>query len=270
MSELQINTASRAHLDTFIARPMHALLLHGQKGVGLKTIATAYAQKLGDAIIREVNPDEKGTITIESVRGLYALTRTQRDAPLVIIIDDAESMGREAQNALLKLLEEPSRNVYFMLTTHHPQMLLATITSRVQRIEILPITKEASATLLETNLEPALRSQILFLASGLPAEIVRLQTDEAYRAQQIKITKDARAYLEADTYDRLLLSSEYANDRVMILRFLESLSSLLMFMALEKQAVDVISRLEAIDTTRERLGQNAHVKTQLAYLATVF
>lgn len=270
MSELKINETSRTHLDSFISRPMHALLLHGQKGVGLKTIASAYGQKLGNAVIREVNPDEKGTIAIETVRGLYALTRTQRDTPLIIIIDNAESMGREAQNALLKLLEEPSRNVYFILTTHHPQMLLATITSRVQRIEILPITKDESAALLNTSLEPALKAQILFLASGLPAEIVRLLTDEAYRAQQIKIMKDARRYLEADTYERLLLSSEYASDRVTVLRFLESLSSLLMFMALEKQQVAMVDRLEAIETTRERLSQNAHVKTQLARLATVF
>lgn len=271
MSDLKINDTTRAHLDAFASHPMHALLLHGQKGVGLKTIALEYASKLGQsAVIREVDPDEKGTIAIETIRGLYALTRSQRDTPLVFVIDDAESMGREAQNALLKLLEEPSRNVYFILTSHHAQVLLATITSRVQKIEVLPIPHEASKALIHKDLEPALQAQILFLASGRPAEITRLQTDEAYQARQIKYTKDARKYVESSIYERLLLSAEYAGDRATVLQYLESLSSLLMFMALEKQQVDVMPRLEAIESTRQRITQNAHIKTQLAYLATVF
>ena len=51
-----------------------------------------------------------------------------------VVIDDAQNLTEEAQNALLKVLEEPSPSTVLILVTAHPQRLLATITSRVQEV----------------------------------------------------------------------------------------------------------------------------------------
>ena len=57
----------------------------------------------------------------------------------VIVITNIEKMRKEAANAFLKLLEEPSENLIFILTTDHIHSLLPTITSRCQIIPMQPL-----------------------------------------------------------------------------------------------------------------------------------
>ena len=57
----------------------------------------------------------------------------------IIVITNIEKMRKEAANAFLKLLEEPSENLVFILTTDHIHSLLPTITSRCQIIPMQPL-----------------------------------------------------------------------------------------------------------------------------------
>lgn len=57
----------------------------------------------------------------------------------VIIISNVEKMNKEAANAFLKLLEEPSDRVMFLLTTDHIELLLPTIVSRCQTLHVPPL-----------------------------------------------------------------------------------------------------------------------------------
>lgn len=269
MNELLIHPTSKVLIESYLKRPAHGLLLSGPIGVGLKTIAAHIAHRIDDkAYIQEVNPDEKFTIAIETVRGLYRLTRAQRDTALVVIIDDAEAMGREAQNALLKLLEEPINNVHFILTSHMPQQLLPTITSRVQSIALASLAHGKVDALITSSTSAATKAQLLFIADGLPAEITRLQSDETYFARSAKQMKDARAFLEGDAYTRLLFVKEYGTDRVAAGEFLSSLTTLLSFMLFARHDPSYIAQLESIEEISSRLRQNAHIRTQLTYLVT--
>ena len=54
----------------------------------------------------------------------------------IVYIPEADNLNPESQNALLKNLEEPGKNNYFILTTSKPQLLLPTILSRCQKIKI--------------------------------------------------------------------------------------------------------------------------------------
>ncbi len=269
MPELLIHPTSQKRIETYLLRPTHALLLSGPAGIGLGSIAHHIATQIdAHAYIHDVTPDDKHTITIEAVRSLYKLTRSQRETALVVIIDDAEAMSREAQNALLKLLEEPVAHVYFILTTHIPQQLLATVTSRTQHITLTPLARGTTDQLFASQ-DDATRAQIRFLADGLPAEVTRLAGDETYLMKQTKLTRDARHFLEGDTYARLLLAKEYGTDREQAEALLASLTMLLSFMLFERHATDHITLLEHIEQIRTRLQQNAHVRTQLAYLVTL-
>lgn len=58
-----------------------------------------------------------------------------------IIISSAEKMNKEAQNALLKILEEPPPNMHFFLITENPSFILDTIISRCQNV-IFPLLNE--------------------------------------------------------------------------------------------------------------------------------
>ncbi len=66
----------------------------------------------------------------------------------VFIIDGAEFLSNEAANCLLKTLEEPVGSVIFILLTTNDKLLLATVVSRCQRLELLPLAAtEVEATL---------------------------------------------------------------------------------------------------------------------------
>jgi DNA polymerase-3 subunit delta' len=56
----------------------------------------------------------------------------------IVIIDDADTMTRSSQNALLKILEEPPRNSLLILIAHRPGALIPTIRSRSRMVEFSP------------------------------------------------------------------------------------------------------------------------------------
>lgn len=67
----------------------------------------------------------------------------------VVIMTDIEEMKAEAANAFLKLLEEPSEDLVFILTTQHVESLLPTIVSRCQHISLSPLkTREIEEALI--------------------------------------------------------------------------------------------------------------------------
>ena len=267
MPDLCIHPHTQSLIDNFLREPSHALLLVGEQGVGLMTIANDIAgQMTASAFVTRVTP-ENGTISIDAIRALYAHTKTKQADRHVIIIDDADAMRAEAQNALLKLLEEPASEVYFILTSHHEQLLLPTIKSRVQMIAARPVPAEASQQLLgalKVNDETKTR-QILFIAAGRPAEMVRLTNDEQYFVSQSTKATDARNFLGAETYDRLVLTGKY-NAREEALEFLDMLGRLAVHMLYRQPGSEYSKRLEAIADAVERINGNGHVRTQLARL----
>ena len=76
------------------------------------------------------------TITIEQIRRLTDFLRLAagHDGWRIALVDQAHSMTRQAQNALLKSLEEPPAQTLILLTTPLPSALLPTIRSRCRRL----------------------------------------------------------------------------------------------------------------------------------------
>ena len=77
-------------------------------------------------------------ISVEQIRSLASFTNlsAHRGGYRIVIIHPAEAMNDNAANALLKTLEEPSEKLLFILLTHKPQQLLATILSRCLSLAI--------------------------------------------------------------------------------------------------------------------------------------
>lgn len=267
MTKLLINSQTESLIDRYLHEPSHALLLVGEPGVGLGTVAHHIAKQLTAATsVNRISP-EGSNISIDEIRALYAHTKTKQARRQVIIIDDADTMRHEAQNALLKLLEEPSSDVIFILTTHHDQLLLATIQSRVQKIAIRPIGDSDSLKFI-TSLaigDDVKARQILFIAGGRPAEISRLAEDADYFASQSAKATDARTFLGSDSYDRLKVASKYGN-REDALEFLDMLGRLAVHMLYRQPDSNYSRRLLAIADAVERIGGNGHVRTQLTRL----
>lgn len=173
-------------------RPPQGLLFKGSKGIGKLDLALNFAYSLlcvypldngqacnvcpachwlsqgshpdfrllqPDALVMEESESGKKPskqITVEQVRGLadFLGMSAHQGGMRVVVICPAESMNSNAANALLKSLEEPPRNMLFILVTHKPQQLLATILSRCVTFALtLPDSQSATAWLREQGIQ---------------------------------------------------------------------------------------------------------------------
>lgn len=259
-------------LDSVLKHEPHALLLAGPRGVGLSTLAKHYIQQ-NHAQVTTVLPEkdekidlEKGTITIQSIRRLYDATRTFEPNGRVIIIDYAERMAVPAQNAFLKLLEEPAQATRFVLLTHQPELLLPTITSRSQRVDVRPVTAEQSNELLDSlNVTNSTkRAQLLFIAQGLPAELTRLVNDTTLFEKRAEMMKDARTFITGNPYDRLVLAKKYKDSRPDALILLEDAMKLLRRTIAANGDTSALRAATRLESLHKRITEQGNVRLQLS------
>jgi DNA polymerase-3 subunit delta' len=87
---------------------------------------------------------ERNVIKIDQIRLLrqMACLRPMAGRHRVFLIDEAEKMGEEAENSLLKVLEEPPPYAHIILLSSNPYLLLPTIRSRCQTLVFTAITRE--------------------------------------------------------------------------------------------------------------------------------
>lgn len=91
-----------------------------------------------------LNVDYGQNITIDHIRNIREFSRYNSftGKKKFIILNPAETMNKEASNALLKVLEEPPKNFYFILITQNPNLLLETIRSRCSVVEFQKLTND--------------------------------------------------------------------------------------------------------------------------------
>jgi DNA polymerase-3 subunit delta' len=97
-----------------------------------------------------IEPGDTGTIKIDQVRDVIdrAGYRPFEGRRRVVIIDQADALVPQAQNALLKTLEEPPSASVFLLITSRPDALLPTVVSRCPRLRFRPLDAEDVAAML--------------------------------------------------------------------------------------------------------------------------
>lgn len=100
-----------------------------------------------------VEPGDSGSIKIEQVRDAIdrAGYRPFEGRRRVVIIDEAESLVANAQDAILKTLEEPPSASVFVLITSRPDLLVPTVRSRCQRLRFGPLSPGDVAAVLERD-----------------------------------------------------------------------------------------------------------------------
>jgi replication-associated recombination protein RarA len=258
-------------VDAFRASTAHAAVITGAEGAGLMVVAQTIIRQGEEVIVVLPEKDEKtdiekGTITVASIRRLYESTRTRSQKGRVIIIDYVERMGIPSQNAFLKLLEEPTPGNRFLLLTHDTSSLLPTIASRAQTIQVRPISSTQSDELLtHLNVTDATkRAQLLFIASGRPALLSRLATDDALFAKRASIVKDARTFITGKPYKRLVIAHRYKNDRADALTLLEDTLRLLQRSLTDKDDGATLHALAKLEAVHARISQQGNIRLQLS------
>ena len=130
----------------------HAYVFFGAEEVGKFLFAKSLANYLEtgifddpqEAILNDfyvIKPDEKGTIGVDAIRKLkyYFSEKPNRSAYRLAVINDADRLTTEAQNALLKTTEEPPATSLLIFIIKETDLLGETLVSRTHKIFFSPI-----------------------------------------------------------------------------------------------------------------------------------
>jgi len=142
----------------FAKESPHAILLTGPRGCGKTTLGRIIKKELGcsDFDYRELDTAVfRGIGTVRDLRESLSYLPRKGDVK-VYLIDEAHMLGKggsseknEAQNALLKSLEEPPDHVYWILCTTNPEMLIKTIRSRCVEFQVAPLDQAETTKLVK-------------------------------------------------------------------------------------------------------------------------
>lgn len=184
-------------------RIAHAFLLSGPHGTGKRTCANYLTQTILCAspqapcgqcpackkVMAGLHPDvqvvgeEEKSISVDTIRALrdqLALRPFEADRHITLI-PRADRMTAQAQNALLKTLEEPAGGNVFFLLTDQPGAILPTIVSRCRRLRFSPVSVEACAAILaEKGVEPGRARLAAACAQGAVGRALEIAGDEDY------------------------------------------------------------------------------------------
>lgn len=161
----------------------HTYLLYGPTGCGKTTVARIIANTLGcgENDFREMNTaDLRGIDTSREIISKSQYAPMQGEV-LVWLIDECHKLTNDAQNALLKILEDTPSHVYFILCTTDPQKLLPTIKGRCSQFQLTPPSPEQIFALLRRivreegqELDKQIYDQIIESSQCLPRTALQI------------------------------------------------------------------------------------------------
>ena len=162
----------------------HAYMFEGIEGIGKETFAYDLAKILLETPHLENAPDcirvkpEGNSIKIAQIRNLQ------------YIIDKAEKMTVEAQNALLKTLEEPPEYAIIILVTNNKEGLLPTIRSRCEIVKFTPIPFiEIKNYLINQGIEPNRANLLSSFSRGSMKKALELASSNEFYEMKENVQK---------------------------------------------------------------------------------
>lgn len=143
--------------------------------------------KITDLLVS--NGKEKTVITVDQIREIVSDVYIKPSVfnKKIYIIKNADKMNTNAQNALLKVLEEPPQYVLFIFIVKNTQSILPTILSRGTVINFSPLSDKAIKEILKEKFEAEISDSMVFLAGGSAKEAYNLAISEEHRQIRLEI-----------------------------------------------------------------------------------
>src|SRR5579872_1067005 len=211
-----------------------------------------------------VEPGDSGSIKIDQVRDAIdrAAYRPFEGRRRLVIVDHADALVGEAQNALLKTLEEPPPSSVFVLLTSRPDLLLPTVRSRGYRLRFGALAEsDVAATLIKDHgFSDADAHAAAATSDGSIGRALEENTEEAIEARETAVRVLSTVAGSTNPQRRLEGARALAGsgDREEVWRHLLVLSSLLRDMSVLASHAD------------EHLLANADLAPQLTSLLRAF
>ncbi len=214
-------------IQRFMEGDTHAALLIGPEVNQLSESIEAQLKITNNILITKLSP-EKSSITIDQVRELKrSLSLRQHEySNRVLLIESSESMTNEAQNSLLKILEEPPRGLRFFILASSKQHIIQTILSRVLVLHIGKISLEEALDYYESLL-PSIDQikKMHSIADGAPGKLFSLLNDES--AEYTDAINEAKKILAESVFDRLTRIDTLSKNKPMAIDVCNALEDIL-------------------------------------------
>ncbi len=253
LSELAANAALKQELSEIMQKHTlpHAVMIDGAAGTGKRTLAnilagycvcTAAEQKpCGQCsgcmkAQKQIHPDiiiadgeETGALSIDAVRRMRSSAYiVANEAPMkVFLLLNCDKMQIPAQNALLKILEEPPENVQFIMTVRSASAMLPTIRSRVRVFSLFPAGVQEAVQVVQKRLADKTEEEILHAAEVCDGNIGRMLQMLESGGEQASLLAEQMltAIMQSAEYPLLTLAGQL-NSRNLAVSVLDCLTEL--------------------------------------------
>lgn len=247
----------------------HAFLFSGESQIGKRKVAFEFAKlffcernrkpcqecRSCREIERNSHPDfiflsssSGNNIQVSQIRDLvWKLSlKPYSSGCKVAVIDQAHLMDKEAQNCLLKTLEEPRGKSFLILITEYPETLFSTIASRAQKVKFFPVKEEDIQKYLA---EKGIKKPDCFFL-GKPGRVIDFVSNEEKIREQKKIISDLENISSWDLSVRFNYIKKMTSEENKIFSFKEIMDiwlnyfRSLMISKLEKSETDSVARIK--------------------------
>jgi len=276
--DLLLHPISQKRYDAYVKDMPQNILLVAPTGSGKETILTNLALTvLGDhpaGRLYELRaPEDKHSISIDVIRELKVSLRLKSDAHRVVLVPHAEDLTLEAQNSILKLLEEPPANVHFLLAVTKLGDVLDTIQSRTSVWRLTAPTKPQIEAYFKNY--PSIQvTKALAIAEARVGLITALLADEQNHPLLYNIDI-AKEILQESHFDRLIRVDALSKDATQVRLLLEALA-LVCKAALDHAALKQLQsvkqwhrRLTKVTQAQQEIADNVQAKLVLSHLFMV-
>lgn len=224
----------------------HAYMFEGPNGIGKNTMARELAAILlemenlfNSPDYIEIKPDGN-SIKIAQIRKLQSdiLVKPYKSYK-IYVIDEAQKMTVEAQNALLKTLEEPPKYAIIILITDNKESLLDTIKSRCEIIKFTPIPMQEVASYLTMNGIDSKRASLLAnFSRGSMKKAIELSESEEFHLMREEVQKYVETFLNGNLIEIMDIQSSIEKYKDQITNVLDLLINYFRDIMMVKENVD--------------------------------
>lgn len=281
---LLLHPKTKVAASNFVSSGAGSLLITGETGSGKATLAQATTASLLKIPVEELQfhpyfhyirlADSAQSISIDQIRNVINFLRlkaTGNEAvKRVVLIEDAHLMTDEAQNALLKVLEDPNPDTLFVLTAISEESLLPTISSRSKVMTAYPISLKAALEYFKPMSTQEIERQWRLSRgqAGLLSALLRSK-DHILRSSIL----EAKEFLTMDNYGRLLMlrSIKGRTDLINLLKALGKLLAALHQNAIRQKqnflAKKLLSDRKTVNYLIDGLSRNVTVRLAQIYIS---
>lgn len=226
--QLVLHAQTRQSLDRIIQSKPQAIMFTGNEGSGKQHTALCLAEELLEQDITKhpyffhIKPDGK-SFSIEQIRELQKKMRLKTTGSAQIrriaLLQDVHTMTTEAQNALLKLLEEPPADTVLILTAQGDKSLKPTIYSRVQRVHIKPVVLHD----LPNDLKEHRDIHRLYGLSGGDIGLLYALLQQNTEHPLVNAINEAKSIITKTPFERLVVVDELGKDKERLTNIISAL-----------------------------------------------